>query len=81
MQTTLKAQDGTLHYRITSGSFLIGAKDFSPESAGVDGFTSVKAPTRSPDKIEEQSTSPHLAQIYRYLVLSLSLSPSLFALN
>lgn len=65
LESTISGKDGTLYYRITSGSFLIGAKDFTPEKAGRDGFTSVKPPNRAPDKTEVQETSVYQAQIYR----------------
>jgi len=65
IESTIKGKDGTLYYRITSGSFLVGAKDFTPEQAGRDGFEKVKPPAREPDKVEEQVTSETAAHIYR----------------
>jgi len=63
-EVTLSDEKAT-YVRIVSGVFLVGAKNFTPESAGQTNSESVKIPAREPDAIEETVTSPYQTHIYR----------------
>jgi len=54
-----------VYVKIISGTFLVGAKDFEPESAGKSYSENIAVPKRNPDAIEESKTLPNQAQIYR----------------
>eukprot|EP01126_Amoeba_proteus_P013342 TRINITY_DN15652_c0_g1_i6.p2 TRINITY_DN15652_c0_g1~~TRINITY_DN15652_c0_g1_i6.p2 ORF type:complete len:131 (+),score=12.52 TRINITY_DN15652_c0_g1_i6:512-904(+) len=50
---------------MVSGAFLVGAKNFKPESAGQTNSETIHPPTRQPDAVEETPTLPNHAHIYR----------------
>tara|TARA_B100000795_G_scaffold30166_1_gene19882 strand:- start:832 stop:1722 length:891 start_codon:yes stop_codon:yes gene_type:complete len=54
---------GVEYYKLRSGSFLVGAKDFT--DSGITFSEKIKPPTRAPDHTEELKTSPYQAQLYR----------------
>jgi len=54
---------GLEYYKIRSGSFLVGAKDFL--DSGITFSEKVKPPSREPDAVEELTTSKFQAQLYR----------------
>jgi len=59
------SDDKNTYIRIVSGAFLVGAKNFEPESAGKNFFDNIQVPKRPPDATEEQKTLPNQAHIYR----------------
>lgn len=63
-ETTI-SDDKTTYVRLVSGAFLVGAKNFTPESAGSTYSENVKLPDRAPDSVEEIHTSPQQTHIYR----------------
>ena len=54
---------GIEYYKIRSGSFLVGAKNF--KDSGITFSQKIKPPERDPDFIEEMVTSKYQAQLYR----------------
>jgi len=63
-ETTI-SDDKHTYVRIVSGAFLVGAKDFTPESAGQTYSENIKLPARNADAVEELKTSPLQTHIYR----------------
>jgi len=58
--------DSTKTYvKILSGSFCVGAKNFTPESIGESMSENISIPKRDPDFVEETTTSLNQAHIYR----------------
>lgn len=57
------SKTGKLKYRIVSGAFLVGAKDF--KDSGITNSEAVPVPKRPADKVVEFVTSPYQPQIYR----------------
>lgn len=65
-ETILKdPSTGKLYTRIISGAFLVGAKDFTPESAGVTNSKNIEVPKREPDRVVESQPSHNQTQLYR----------------
>eukprot|EP01126_Amoeba_proteus_P013340 TRINITY_DN15652_c0_g1_i3.p1 TRINITY_DN15652_c0_g1~~TRINITY_DN15652_c0_g1_i3.p1 ORF type:complete len:284 (+),score=50.42 TRINITY_DN15652_c0_g1_i3:74-853(+) len=62
---TLLCDDTRTYVRMVSGAFLVGAKNFKPESAGQTNSETIHPPTRQPDAVEETPTLPNHAHIYR----------------
>lgn len=54
-----------VYTRIVSGSFLVGAKDFAPESAGQSNSLAVPVPSRPADSIVKVKVAPNQTQLYR----------------
>jgi len=55
----------TTYVRLVSGAFIMGAKNFTPESVGQTNSEAIKIPDRAPDSVVEFQTSPAQAQVYR----------------
>lgn len=53
------------YVRIVSGTFCVGAKNFTPESVGESYSENVTLPSRQPDAVEETPTTPTQAHLYR----------------
>jgi len=62
---TIISDDSKVYVKIISGTFLVGAKDFQPESVGKTYSENISVPKRNPDAVEESVTLPNQAQIYR----------------
>jgi 3-hydroxyacyl-CoA dehydrogenase/3a,7a,12a-trihydroxy-5b-cholest-24-enoyl-CoA hydratase len=56
-------ETGKEYYRLTSGSFLVGATGFL--DSGTTNSEKIVPPSRAPDAVEEMVTSPYQTQIYR----------------
>lgn len=54
---------GTPYYRMVSGSFLVGAKNFT--DSGITMSRKVPLPHRRPDRVVEETTSVYQAHTYR----------------
>ena len=54
-----------VYARIVSGAFLVGARDFTPESAGETNSLAVKLPSRPADRVARYQTAPNQTQLYR----------------
>ena len=50
-------------YRLVSGAFLVGAKDF--KDSGITNSENVPVPKRNPDKVVEFKTDVNAAKLYR----------------
>eukprot|EP00457_Paulinella_chromatophora_P011966 gb/GEZN01012135.1/.p1 GENE.gb/GEZN01012135.1/~~gb/GEZN01012135.1/.p1 ORF type:complete len:306 (-),score=40.54 gb/GEZN01012135.1/:161-1078(-) len=59
----LEDAEGKQYYRMTGGSFLVGAKGF--KGAGTSFSKKVAVPKRAPDVVEEMYVPTNQAQIYR----------------
>eukprot|EP00808_Paulinella_micropora_P007111 g4174.t1 len=62
-ETLLEDAKGKVYYRMTGGSFLVGAKGF--KSAGTSFSKKVDPPAREPDVVEEMHVPKTQAQVYR----------------
>lgn len=62
--STLVGKDGTEYYKMRSGSFAMGAKNFTSAGEGTKGLI-VKRINRPPDAVVEIPTSQNQAQLYR----------------
>jgi len=62
---TIISDDSKVYVKIISGSFLVGAKDFQPESVGKTFSENISLPKRNPDAVEESKTLPNQTHIYR----------------
>lgn len=58
-------EDGKVCVKLTNGTFVVGAKDFTPQNAGETYSQNVPVPKRDPDAVEEMKISPTQAQLYR----------------
>ena len=56
-------KSGVEYYRMISGAFLVGAKNF--KDSGTTFSQKIKPPSRAPDAVEELPTSRFQAQLYR----------------
>jgi acyl dehydratase len=66
VETETTISDGkTTYVRMVSGAFLVGAKNFTPESAGKTNSENIKLPDRNPDTVENVQTSPNQTHVYR----------------
>ena len=64
-EAILTDKSGKIYTRIVSGAFLVGANGFTPDSVGQSHSQNIPAPSRNPDRIIEQSTSPYQTHLYR----------------
>lgn len=55
--------EGDVCYRLVSGSFLVGAKNF--KDSGITNSVKVPVPKRAPDAVVEYQTSPTQTHVYR----------------
>lgn len=62
-EARLVDKDGKVFYKFLSGTFMLGARNFT--DAGTSYSAKIAPPARSPDKVEEFVTSPFQAQLYR----------------
>eukprot|EP00510_Aplanochytrium_minuta_P003213 CAMPEP_0184021430 /NCGR_PEP_ID=MMETSP0954-20121128/9928_1 /TAXON_ID=627963 /ORGANISM="Aplanochytrium sp, Strain PBS07" /LENGTH=265 /DNA_ID=CAMNT_0026303457 /DNA_START=46 /DNA_END=840 /DNA_ORIENTATION=- len=62
-EALIQDQSGKTLYKITSGAFLVGAKNF--KDSGITNSEKVTIPSRAPDSVVEVPTSKTQAHIYR----------------
>jgi len=62
-EEVISDENGKDLYRIVSGAFLVGAKNF--KDSGTTNSEKVDIPKRAPDAVLDMPTSPHQAQLYR----------------
>jgi 3-hydroxyacyl-CoA dehydrogenase/3a,7a,12a-trihydroxy-5b-cholest-24-enoyl-CoA hydratase len=62
-EARLVDKDGKVYYRLISGGFGVGAKNFV--DSGTTNSESIKPPQRAPDAVDEIATSEHQAYSYR----------------
>uniref|UniRef100_A0A7S4NQ34 MaoC-like domain-containing protein n=1 Tax=Paramoeba aestuarina TaxID=180227 RepID=A0A7S4NQ34_9EUKA len=58
-------EEGKVCVKLTNGTFVVGAKGFTPEKAGQTYSLAVPPPKRAPDAVCEMKTSPTQAHVYR----------------
>ena len=63
-EAILEGEDGTVYYKMTGGTFLVGAKKGFTDS-GENFAKKIPAPERAPDVVEEMVVPTNQAQIYR----------------
>jgi len=59
------SDDTKTYVRMVSGVFLVGAKNFEPESAGQTNSEAIQPPSREPDALDDTVTSPYQTHLYR----------------
>lgn len=62
-EAIIQDDSGKQYYKITSGAFMVGAKDF--KDSGISNSEKVNVPKRAPDAVMEMPTSITQAHIYR----------------
>lgn len=62
-ETLISDSSGKLLYKIISGAFMVGAKNF--KDSGITNSEKVEVPKRDPDAVLEMPTSEYQAQVYR----------------
>jgi acyl dehydratase len=62
-EARLVDKNGKVYYRLISGGFAVGAKNFV--DSGTTNSENVKTPDRAPDAVDEVSTSIYQAHVYR----------------
>ncbi len=63
-EAIIEGEDGTIYYKMTGGTFLVGAKKGFTDS-GENFAKKIPVPDRVPDVVEEMKVPENQAQIYR----------------
>jgi len=64
-ETIIHDDKDKVYVKIISGTFLVGAKDFEPESVGKSYSENIPVPKRNPDAVDESKTLLSQTHIYR----------------
>mmetsp|Transcript_33070 Transcript_33070/g.72251 ORF Transcript_33070/g.72251 Transcript_33070/m.72251 type:complete len:296 (+) Transcript_33070:54-941(+) len=63
MEQLVSGSDGTLYYRLVSGAFLVGAKNFT--DSGETNSKKIDPPSRAPDTVVEMPVPSNQTHLYR----------------